>query len=170
MSSRRDAGLQQPQLRVGLVAIGLGAPQRELDVAGVEPRNHVAGGDAVAFVDPQLERAAADFGGDADLGGLDVAGRARRSPSSRAAHAGAPAARTDGGAGPSVTRCHARSFLRSVSKRDALDVGDDLVGRQRRRRARAAAGARRAHRARCAKNIRSGPTMPSVDEERVRRA
>ena len=51
---RRDAGLQQLQLRARLVAVRLGAPQRDLDVAGIEPRQHVAGGDAPSLPRPVI--------------------------------------------------------------------------------------------------------------------
>ena len=55
MSSDARAGEQQPQLRVGLLALGLRARQRELGVGGVEPRDEVAGLDAIAFGDAELE-------------------------------------------------------------------------------------------------------------------
>ena len=44
---------------------------------GIEPRQHVAGGDALPFVGRHLEHAATGFGGDTDLGRFDIAGRAR---------------------------------------------------------------------------------------------
>ena len=66
------AGAEQPQLRVGLIALGLRAGERELGVGGVEPRDEVAGLDAIAFGDAELEQAAADLRGDLHVGGLDL--------------------------------------------------------------------------------------------------
>ena len=68
-------------MRLRLVAIRLGARDRDLDVGRVDPRDEVARRDAIPFGDLHLEQPPADFGGDADFGRLDVAGW--RGPSAR---------------------------------------------------------------------------------------
>ena len=71
------AGLQQPQLRVGLRSLGLRALQREIDVARIEPRDDIALLHAIAFGDRHLDDAPADFRRDLHLGGVDLPRHAR---------------------------------------------------------------------------------------------
>ena len=71
------AGLQQPQLRVGLRSLGLRALQREIDVARVEPRHHIALLHAIAFGDRHLDDAPADFRRHLHLGRVDLPRHAR---------------------------------------------------------------------------------------------
>ena len=51
---RPGAGLKQPQLRDGLSALGVGPAEREIGVGGVEPRDDVAGCDAIALRRPAV--------------------------------------------------------------------------------------------------------------------
>ena len=72
------AGLQQPQLRVGLAPLGLDAANGELGVGRIERRNRRAGGDAVALVDGDVSTRPPTSGADAHFGRLDIARRAQR--------------------------------------------------------------------------------------------
>src|SRR5262249_48756277 len=69
-------GAQQRQLRVRLIAIRRRAPEREVSVGRVEPRDDVARFYAIAFGGLQLENPAADLRRPTDLRRLDVAGGA----------------------------------------------------------------------------------------------
>ena len=80
-------------------------PQRQVGVGGVDPRDDVAGADAVAFGDLHFEQPSADLGGDADLGGLDVAGGAVRAAAS---------ARPVAAGGESPTRNRSDEHLRVI--------------------------------------------------------
>ena len=71
------AGLQQPQLRVRLRSLGLRALQREIDVARVEPRHHIALLHAIAFGNRHLDDAPADFGRHLHFSRVDLPGHAR---------------------------------------------------------------------------------------------
>ena len=70
------AGEQQPQLRLGLLALGLRAAERQLRVRGVEPGDRVAGLHTVAFGDAELEQPSADLGGQLHVGRFHLAGDA----------------------------------------------------------------------------------------------
>ena len=71
-------GFEQAELRRRRGPLGARPLDLQLGVLGVERRDHVAGLDAVAFVDAKLDDAAADFGRDLHFGGLDVARRRER--------------------------------------------------------------------------------------------
>ena len=72
-----SAGDEKSKLRVGLVPLRPGAGERELRVGRVEACHEVAGLDAVALVDAQLDQASADLRGNLDVRGLDLAGHTR---------------------------------------------------------------------------------------------
>jgi hypothetical protein len=72
------AGFEEMELRRRRGTLGSGASDLQLGVPDVERRNHVAGIDAVAFRDAELEHAAADLWGHLHFGGLHVAGRGER--------------------------------------------------------------------------------------------
>ena len=71
-----SAGEQQPKLCVGLLALGPGARQRELGVGGVEARDQIAGVDAIAFGDAQLDTRPPTWAATWHVGRLDLAGHA----------------------------------------------------------------------------------------------
>ena len=71
---RAGARLQQPQLRRGLVAVGLGASKRQLRVGDVKRGDDLVECHAVALGNLEFDQPTADFRGHLHLGGLDAAG------------------------------------------------------------------------------------------------
>ncbi len=67
------ARLQQPQLRIGGLALGACARELQLCIRRIEPGDEVALRDAVPFGDAQLQQAPADLRGHLHLRRFDVA-------------------------------------------------------------------------------------------------
>ena len=69
---RTRAGDEQAKLRIGLLAIGSRARQRQLGVGDVEPGDRIAGLDTVAFGDAQVEEPSSDLRRNLDVGRFDL--------------------------------------------------------------------------------------------------
>ena len=73
---RASAGADESQLRVGLIAIGARAGERQFAVGGVELRNEGTGSDAIALGDGELQDTARYLRRHLHVGGFDLSGHA----------------------------------------------------------------------------------------------